>query len=107
MYRVMTQPDLDLGVVGNGSFGALIDKHARVVWSCLPTFDVIGYKGLIDGFEAKYGITRETIKKVNIKGVFQIWTHDGEYHEVPVVLGELPDEDGEEDHGWCDFDNAW
>ncbi|MGO4556770.1 glycoside hydrolase family 15 protein, partial [Stenotrophomonas sp. 2YAF22] len=35
----MTQPDLDLGVVGNGSFGALIDKHARVVWSCLPTFD--------------------------------------------------------------------
>ncbi|KAG1457193.1 hypothetical protein G6F57_014938 [Rhizopus arrhizus] len=39
MYRVMTQPDLDLGVVGNGSFGALVDKHARVVWSCLPTFD--------------------------------------------------------------------
>ena len=29
------------------------------------------------------------------------------YREVPVVLGELPDEDGEEDHGWCDFDNAW
>ena len=24
------------------------------------------------------------IKKVNIKGVFQIWTHDGEYHEVPL-----------------------
>ena len=35
----MTQPDLNLGVVGNGSFGALIDPHARVVWSCLPTFD--------------------------------------------------------------------
>ncbi len=35
----MTQPDLDLGVVGNGSFGALVDKRARVVWSCLPTFD--------------------------------------------------------------------
>ena len=31
----------------------------------------------------------------------------GEYREVPVVLGELPDEDGEEDCGWCDFDNAW
>jgi len=26
-------------VVGNGSFGALIDRNARVVWSCLPTFD--------------------------------------------------------------------
>ncbi len=24
------------------------------------------------------------IKKVNIKGKFQIWTHDGEYHEVPL-----------------------
>ena len=35
----MTQADLDLGVVGNGSFGALIDRQARVVWSCLPSFD--------------------------------------------------------------------
>lgn len=35
----MSEPTLDLGVVGNGSFGALIDKQARVVWSCLPTFD--------------------------------------------------------------------
>ena len=30
---------LDLGVIGNGSFGALIDREARVVWSCLPAFD--------------------------------------------------------------------
>ena len=30
---------LDLGIIGNGSFGALVDKHARVVWSCLPAFD--------------------------------------------------------------------
>ncbi|WP_305805732.1 glycoside hydrolase family 15 protein [Stenotrophomonas sp. YIM B06876] len=35
----MIQPDLDLGVVGNCSFGALIDRRARVVWSCLPAFD--------------------------------------------------------------------
>jgi len=25
--------------MSNGSFGALVDKRARVVWSCLPTFD--------------------------------------------------------------------
>jgi GH15 family glucan-1,4-alpha-glucosidase len=31
--------DLDLGVIGNGSFGALVDRHARVVWACLPAFD--------------------------------------------------------------------
>ena len=30
---------LDLGVVGNGSFAALIDARARVVWGCLPAFD--------------------------------------------------------------------
>jgi GH15 family glucan-1,4-alpha-glucosidase len=30
---------LDLGLVGNGSFGALLDARGRVVWSCLPGFD--------------------------------------------------------------------
>jgi GH15 family glucan-1,4-alpha-glucosidase len=31
--------DLELGVVGNGSVAALIDRDARIVWTCLPTFD--------------------------------------------------------------------
>ena len=35
----MLQANLEMGVIGNGSFGALIDRHARVVWSCLPAFD--------------------------------------------------------------------
>ena len=30
---------LDLGVIGNGSYGALIDKKARIVWCCLPRLD--------------------------------------------------------------------
>jgi GH15 family glucan-1,4-alpha-glucosidase len=30
---------LDLGLIGNGSFGALLDARARVVWGCIPTFD--------------------------------------------------------------------
>jgi GH15 family glucan-1,4-alpha-glucosidase len=30
---------LDLGLVGNGSFAALIDAQARVVWGCVPAFD--------------------------------------------------------------------
>lgn len=30
---------LDLGLIGNCSFGALIDKEARLVWCCLPRFD--------------------------------------------------------------------
>lgn len=35
----MTKPNLDLGVIGNCNFGALVDRQARVVWSCLPAFD--------------------------------------------------------------------
>ncbi|WP_282278618.1 trehalase-like domain-containing protein, partial [Stenotrophomonas sp. PS02297] len=35
----MLRANLEMGVIGNGSFGALIDRHARVVWSCLPAFD--------------------------------------------------------------------
>jgi GH15 family glucan-1,4-alpha-glucosidase len=30
---------LDLGVVGNCSYAALIDRNATVVWCCLPRFD--------------------------------------------------------------------
>jgi len=35
----VNQATLDLGVIGNGSFGALVDLQGRVVWSCLPAFD--------------------------------------------------------------------
>ena len=30
---------LDLGIIGNGSFAALIDGRGRVVWTCVPAFD--------------------------------------------------------------------
>jgi GH15 family glucan-1,4-alpha-glucosidase len=33
------ESSLDLGLVGNGSVGALIDARGRVVWCCLPSFD--------------------------------------------------------------------
>ncbi len=51
---------------------------------CSKTFDDAIFDDL---FEAKYGLTRAEIKKINIKGVFQIWTHDGGYHEVPLKEG--------------------
>ncbi len=46
---------------------------------CSKTFDDAIFEEL---FEAKYGIVRSEIKKMNIKGVFQIWTKNGDYHEV-------------------------
>ncbi len=32
-------PSLNLGVIGNCAYTALIDERARIVWSCLPRFD--------------------------------------------------------------------
>jgi hypothetical protein len=30
---------IDLGLIGNGRIGALINDNAEIVWSCLPRFD--------------------------------------------------------------------
>ena len=51
---------------------------------CSKTFDDAIFPEL---FEAKYGLERSAITKINIKGVFQIWTSDGGYHEVPLKEG--------------------
>jgi coenzyme F420 hydrogenase subunit beta len=54
---------------------------------CSKTFDDAIFPELL---EAKYGLMRAEIVKMNIKGVLQIWTRDGGYHEVPL----------KECHGW-------
>jgi coenzyme F420 hydrogenase subunit beta len=54
---------------------------------CSKTFDDAIFPEL---FEAKYGLGRADMVKMNIKGVFQIWTRDGAYHEVDL----------KECHGW-------
>ncbi len=48
---------------------------------CSKTFDDSIFEDL---FEAKYSIKRADIVKMNIKGVFQLWTRDGGYHEIPL-----------------------
>jgi coenzyme F420 hydrogenase subunit beta len=48
---------------------------------CSKTFDDAIFPEL---FEAKYGIARADITKMNIKGVFQVWTRDGQFHEIPL-----------------------
>jgi coenzyme F420 hydrogenase subunit beta len=48
---------------------------------CSKTFDDAIFEEL---FEASYGVRRQDIAKMNIKGVFQLWCHDGRYVEVPL-----------------------
>lgn len=54
---------------------------------CSKTFDDAIFSEL---FEGRYGLLRQDIAKMNIKGVFQVWTRDGGYHEIPL----------KEAHGW-------
>jgi coenzyme F420 hydrogenase subunit beta len=46
---------------------------------CSKTFDDAIFEEL---FEAKYGLRKADMVKMNIKGVFQIWMRDGSYHEI-------------------------
>ena len=48
---------------------------------CSKTFDDAIFDEL---FLARYGLAREEILKMNIKGVFQVWMRDGSYHEIPL-----------------------
>ena len=48
---------------------------------CSKTFDDAIFEEL---FEAKYGIARHEIVKMNIKGVFQLWLTEDRYVEVPL-----------------------
>lgn len=48
---------LDLGVIGNCSYGALIDSAARIVWCCLPRFDADPvFCSLLNDHDAESGV---------------------------------------------------
>ncbi|MDY7103470.1 MAG: Coenzyme F420 hydrogenase/dehydrogenase, beta subunit C-terminal domain [Actinomycetota bacterium] len=46
---------------------------------CSKSFDDSLFDEL---FDAKYGLKKEDIRKMNIKGVFQVWMRNGDYHEI-------------------------
>ena len=48
---------------------------------CSKTFDDAIFTEL---FEPKYGLKKEDMVKMNIKGAFQIWMKDGSFHEIDL-----------------------
>ncbi len=48
---------------------------------CSKTFDDAIFTEL---FEPKYGLKKQDMVKMNIKGAFQIWMKDGSYHEIDL-----------------------
>lgn len=39
MNQPLFAPSLDLGVIGNSSSAALIDRNGSIVWMCAPRMD--------------------------------------------------------------------
>jgi coenzyme F420 hydrogenase subunit beta len=70
------------GVMGARKAGKIARRLSLTIGlMCSKTFDDAIFEEL---FEARYGVARERIKKMNIKGVFQLWLTDGSYLEVPL-----------------------
>ncbi|MGR9116863.1 MAG: glycoside hydrolase family 15 protein [Gammaproteobacteria bacterium] len=54
---------LELGVVGNCGFSALIDRRGRIVWCCLPRFDGDpAFNSLINGDDPEDGFMEVTVE---------------------------------------------
>lgn len=49
---------------------------------CSKTFTYDGQQKVLH----EHGIEIEDVTKINIKGVYQVWTRDGGYHEIPLKL---------------------
>jgi coenzyme F420 hydrogenase subunit beta len=72
----------------NGSLPARrVNKYARRIaltigLLCSKTFTYDGQRQVL----AEHGIDIADVVKINIKGVFQVWTRDGGYTEIPLKL---------------------
>jgi len=72
----------------NGSLPARgVNKYARRIaltlgLLCSKTFTYDGQREVL----ADHGIDIADVVKINIKGVFQVWTRDGGYQEIPLKL---------------------
>ncbi len=54
-----SQANLDVGMIGNCAFGALINRKAEVVWACLPRFDGDPIFNSLLGGEGRFAIEVE------------------------------------------------
>ena len=81
---------LDLGVIGNCAISALIDKQARVVWSCMPRFDGDPvFHALLDSPD---GIGRDGCYEIGLEGLVR--TEQAYDHGTAVLRTRLYDEHG-------------
>ena len=84
-------PDLDLGVIGNGTIGALVDRMARIVWCCLPRLD--GDPVFCGLLESDGGSREDGVFAVELER----FAHSRQHYDpgTAVLRTELFDEDGQ------------
>ncbi len=86
-------PDLNLGVIGNCTFNALIDQRASVVWSCMPRPDADPvFNALLGGMSAQ---------DENARGVFAVdienfaSSQQSYFTNTPILVTRLHDATGQ------------
>ena len=82
--------NLDLALIGNCSFGALVDEGGRIVWACLPRFDADPvFCGLLNGNTngEKFGFY-----DIEIKDLARSEQHY--IHNTAILVTTLYDESG-------------
>lgn len=83
--------DLNLAVIGNGSYGGLIDRDGRLVWACLPHFqdDPVFCSLLKDGQD---GGSNNGFFDIVLEG--QVRSEQQYIHNTAVLITTLSDDSG-------------
>jgi len=89
-----SQPDLDLALVGNCTWGGLVDRLGRVVWACMPRFDSEPvFCSLLQG-ESVRGTEAEGTFSVELLG--QVSSEQSYLGNTAILSTRLRDEEGNE-----------
>ena len=84
------EADLNLGVVGNCAFAALIDRRASVAWACMPRFDGDPlFAGLLEGGSPEEERSRFDVEIEGFDRSRQTYVEN-----TPVLVTTLRDREG-------------
>lgn len=84
-----TKTDLDLAVIGNCQYSALVDRRGSVVWACFPRFDSPSVFGAL--------LDRDRGGHFTIEGAGEGWVTDAAYEPNTCILRTVWRKPGEAD----------
>ena len=91
--RVSMTGTLNVGMIGNCSFAALVDPRARIVWSCMPRFDSDAFfNALINDAREENGDALDGAFSVELEGFAA--SHQAYVDRTAVLKTTLHGDDG-------------